>query len=96
MRTPGRDRDFNVPYVADGGVGQRESAPESILPWRERTSLVERFPDLFGPAYISIIHWAPDLLAEAVRRRVYVATEGASAVWMLYWLSATSLVGKGL
>ena len=50
---------------------------KAFLPGEMQISLVERFPDLFGPAYISTIHWTPDLLAEVIRRRVYVATEGA-------------------
>ncbi|MBC7226173.1 MAG: hypothetical protein H5T61_02950 [Thermoflexales bacterium] len=50
---------------------------KGFLPMEAQSPLEERFPDIFTPACVSVIHWTPELLAEVIRRRVYVATEGA-------------------
>lgn len=53
---------------------------KGFLPLEVRPLLEDRFQDIdniFDPTRVSAIHWTPDLLAEVVRRRVYVATEGA-------------------
>lgn len=49
---------------------------KAFLPTEAQSPLGERFPEIFTPARVSTINWTPDLLAEVVRRRVYVATEG--------------------
>lgn len=50
---------------------------KAFLPAEAQSLLEGRFPDGFVPARVSTIRWTPDLLAEVIRRRVYVATEGA-------------------
>ncbi len=50
---------------------------KAFLPAETQALMEDRFRDVFAPARVSVIHWTPDLLAEVVRRRVYVATEGA-------------------
>lgn len=50
---------------------------KAFLPAEAFPLLAERFPKEFTPARTSVICWTPDLLAEVIRRRVYVATEGA-------------------
>ncbi len=50
---------------------------KAFLPAEAQALLEDRFRDMFAPTRVSAIHWTPDLLAEVVRRRVYVATEGA-------------------
>ncbi len=49
---------------------------KGFLPAEAQPLLEDRFRNLFAPARVSVIHWTPDLLAEVIRRRVYVATEG--------------------
>ncbi|MEM3646840.1 MAG: hypothetical protein QW334_01660, partial [Thermofilum sp.] len=48
---------------------------KAFLPAEARPLLEGRFPNVFASAHT--IHWTPDLLAEVIRRRVYVATEGS-------------------
>lgn len=48
---------------------------KAFLPAEARPLLEDRFPNVFASAHT--IHWTPDLLAEVIRRRVYVATEGS-------------------
>ena len=50
---------------------------KAFLPVEALPILSERFPDLFTPALFATIQWSPDLLAEVIRRRVYVASRGA-------------------
>ena len=50
---------------------------KAFLPAEAQPLLEDRFRGLVAPTRVSVIHWTPDLLAEVIRRRVYVATEGA-------------------
>ena len=48
-----------------------------FLPLETKSVLEKRFPETVTPERISAIQWTPALLAEVIRRRVYVASEGA-------------------
>ena len=50
---------------------------KGFLPIEAQAPLADRFPPVFTGAHAATIHWTPELLAEVVRRRVYVASEGA-------------------
>jgi hypothetical protein len=50
---------------------------KGYLPQDTRDYLTARFPSLVTHAQTATIQWTPALLAEVVRRRVYVASEGA-------------------
>ncbi len=49
---------------------------KAFLPSDTRNVLAQQFPLTVTPDRISIMDWSPALLAEVIRRRVYVATEG--------------------
>jgi len=48
---------------------------KAFLPTETLPLLAEEFPLLLSD-HVSVIHWTPDLLAEIIRRRVYVASGG--------------------
>ncbi len=50
---------------------------KAFLPADTPNLFEKKFPQLIAPAYVSTVNWTPALLAEVIRRRVYVATEGA-------------------
>jgi len=50
---------------------------KSFLPLETEPVFEKRFPEVVIPERISTIQWTPALLAEVIRRRVYVASEGA-------------------
>jgi len=50
---------------------------KGFLPVETEPVLKKRFPNVVAPERISTIQWTPALLAEVIRRRVYVASEGA-------------------
>ncbi len=49
---------------------------KGFLPQETQDFLRSRFPALARNEQVARIRWTPDLLAEVIRRRVYVATEG--------------------
>ena len=50
---------------------------KGFLPLEARVPLADQFTSVFTDAHTATIHWTPELLAEVVRRRVYVASEGS-------------------
>lgn len=50
---------------------------KGYLPQEIQSSLARRFARLLDNAQIATIEWTPALLADVIRRRVYVASEGA-------------------
>ncbi len=48
-----------------------------FLPLEAQPLLADRFPLLYTSAHTATVRWTASLLAEVVRRRVYVASEGA-------------------
>jgi hypothetical protein len=60
-----------------GDWAERQVFVKGFLPVEARVPLADRFTPVFTPAHTATIHWTPALLAEVIRRRVYVASEGA-------------------
>ncbi len=57
-------------------AGQRVFV-KGFLPIEAQSPLEERFAPVFANTHTATICWTPALLAEVIRRRVYVASEGA-------------------
>ncbi|HID63143.1 MAG TPA: hypothetical protein EYP49_10445 [Anaerolineae bacterium] len=63
-----------VPLVSDWA--ERRVFVKGFLPLEAQALLVNQFPTLVTRAHTAVVRWTPSLLAEVVRRRVYVASEG--------------------
>ena len=50
---------------------------KGFLPLDVQPFLELRFPQLLTRAHLTRLEWTPELLAEVIRQRVYVASEGA-------------------
>lgn len=50
---------------------------KGFLPLEAQQALQRRFPDAFAARRCTFLTWSPALLSEVIRRRVYVASEGA-------------------
>jgi hypothetical protein len=50
---------------------------KGFLPSETQDILSTEFSHVYADAHVTTIHWTPILLAEVIRRRVYVASEGA-------------------
>ena len=64
-----------MPLVGDWA--ERRMFIKGFLPLETRDLLINQFTLAFTDAHIATIHWTPELLAEVIRRRVYVASQGS-------------------
>ena len=63
-----------MPMVSDWA--KRRVFVKGFLPIEAQASLEDQFASTFASTHSATIHWTPALLAEVIRRRVYVASEG--------------------
>ncbi|MEA3340928.1 MAG: hypothetical protein U9R15_13270, partial [Chloroflexota bacterium] len=63
-----------MPLVGDW-AGRRIFV-KGFLPIEAQSPLEDQFASTFANTHTATIHWTPALLAEVIRRRVYVASEG--------------------
>ena len=64
-----------APLVSDWA--ERQVFVKGFLPLEAQALLADRFPSLVTPSHTALLRWKRALLAEVIRRRVYVASEGA-------------------